>query len=367
MNTLQRGDFEQWGSNRVFHNLLLKPDIKVFDGVRVKSWFQFAPPPPLDSSQNTLNKKFHFQKGSSFGLDNKNGFSAPLIAVRDMYLEVAHDFGLFQIGWKPHHFGLGIYYNDSSAIFSPIYNLEGSTGFVSWRGFIGSSYYIQPMVHYIKGALFNLFIQAGFSADQYGIEAMYKTSPQGIQDDSQPAEEAPSYFGFYGYYKMSTFTIQLEAGRTSDEVYGGVIDIDWQTPVKWLDVGLDLGVATSNEGKAFYFDPSFSYHLSAFIAQYEILKSKKEEYLKEYLGYSFNSAMYIAPVISFLILDSLSLESIFSAHFSDSAMDILLTHAELTLKYQLAENFMWKTSVGILFPEADHWHIGVISQAAITF
>jgi len=274
-------------------------------------------------------------------LGNNKAAFPPLLSVRDLYMEVVHDHGLFQIGWKPHHFGLGMYYNDSSEFFSPVYNEEGSTGFISWRGFIGSSYYVQPMVHYINGALFNLFIQGGFKQDQYGIEFMYKTSPQGIADDSQPSVQSSSYLGAYGYYKPGkAFTAQLEVGRTSDEVYGGVVDINWQPPVRWLKLGLSVGASTANETKAFYFDPSFSAELSFLIEQYDSLKPKKEPSLAGYGWYSFHSAFYIAPSLVFFFSDSVSLQSVFSGHLSYSEMDVLLYHGELTLKYELAKGLV---------------------------
>ncbi len=365
INTVQNGDFEYWGSSEAFHNLHLKPDIKAFDEVRVKSWFQLSTPSSV--SNNFAGRKFAIQKGVNFNWDSEKSVSLPGIAVRDLYLEVAHDFGLLQVGWKPHHFGLGMYYNDSSALFDPFYNLEGSRGFISWRGFIGSSYYIQPMVHYVNDTLFNLFIQAGFSTDQYGVEAMYKTSPQGIEGDNSKAENIPSYIGIYGYYNTDTLTAQLEVGRTSDEVYGGVLDIDWESPIKWLSLGLDMGLATSEEKKAFHFDPSFSSRLSFLIEEYENLKPKGEAETTQSEYYSFHSAFYLSPSLSFSLLDSLNLKSIFSIHISYSEMDVLFYHKELMLEYQLAEGLTWSTGVGVLFPREDNWHIGLISQAAITF
>ena len=363
LNILQKGDFEQWGSSEVFHNLRLKPDIKVFDEVRVRSWFQLAH--QVDSASQF--GKFHPQDGNHFGLLNKNAVFSPLMAVRDLYLEVAHDFGLFQMGWKPHHFGLGMYYNDSSMPFSPFYNKEGARGFVSWRGFVGS-YYVQPMIHYLDEFLFNFFIQAGFGGEQYGADVLYKTSPQGVTDGDSQSLKSPSYFGFYGYYKMEKLSIQAEAGgNLHSALYGGVVDIDWQTPLKWLDLGLDLGGAMADEGDAFYFDPSFSSFLSFLIEEYETSQLKADPSLKEYPFYSFHSAVYIAPSASFSILDSLSLRSVFSMHLSYLEVDVLLYHAELGLQYELAENIVWNTGVGVLFPAGEHWHIGVISQAAITF
>ena len=124
-----------------------------------------------------------------------------------------------------------------SEAFSPVYNIEGMTGFVSWRGFIGSSYYIQPLIHYITNSQFNLFLQAGWAKEKYGIEAIYKTAPQGV--GSEVPIESPSYVGAYGYYKLNEeLSAQVEVGgQLTEEVYGGFLEIDWQTPVKMVGCG----------------------------------------------------------------------------------------------------------------------------------
>ena len=172
-------------------------------------------------------------------------------------MEVAHDFGLFKLGWKPHHFGLGLYYNDSSALFSPVYNQKGGRGFVSWQGFFGSSYYVSPFIHYIGENLLDLFIQGGWTQDKYGVELIYKTRSLGMETEQNTALREPSYLGFYGYYNTGPFSASLEGGQTNS-VYGGALDLSWQTPVQWLSVDFQSGLSTSADKTAFYFDPSFS-------------------------------------------------------------------------------------------------------------
>ena len=364
INTLQNGNFEEWGSSQAFHNLYLQPEIKAFDGVYIKSRWHFAPHRQAEESfDSTVVQRFYPQEGMNW---TEEGAFPTVVIVRDLYLKVAHDFGVFKIGWKPHHFGMGMYYNDSSQLFAPVYNKEGSDGFISWRGFVGSSYYIQPMIHYVEETLFNLFLQAGFTEKSYGVEVMYKTAPQGIED---VPVESPSYIGVYGYYKTGDmFSAQLEAGRTSDRAYGATLQMDWQTPVKWLSVSLSAGASLADGDKAFYFDPSFSDSFSFFISEYENIKSEKPDYWKSYSRYTFHSAMYVAPSVSFSILDSLTLTPILSAQVSYPDMDILLYHTELKVSYKLKEGLMWNTNLGAIFPgKEDNWYIGATSQAAITF
>ena len=369
LNFLQEGSFESFGKANTFHSLHLKPDIKVFDGVRVKSWF-YLKPTFSSQSESEVRPKFQQQEGEVFGFTQEGDFSPPLIGVRDLYLQIAHDFGLFEIGRKPHHFGLGMYYNDSSEPFSPVYNIEGMTGFISWRGFIGSSYYIQPLIHYLSSSQFNLFLQVGWTKEQYGIEAIYKTAPQGIEPEVPI--ESPSYVGAYGYYKLNeSLSAQLEiGGQLTEEVYGGFLEIDWQSPIKWLDAGLNLGASTTKENKVFYFDPSFSSKLSFLLEQYEFKQDELtsgSEYLKTYLRYSFNSSFYISPTLSFALSDSFNIQTQFAAHFSYPDFSFTLYHMECMLNYQLTEGLTWTTSIGTLFPSEDKWQIGVLSQVAITF
>ena len=374
LNTLQKGDFAEWGQTEFWHNLHLKPDIKAFDNVRVHSWFLFSSPAVSSVSTDsgsastpgsapTPAKKTSFasQEGLPFGLES---LRSSFLTVKSLYMEVAHDFGRFQWGWKPHHFGLGMYYNDSSKLFSPVYNLQGSRGFVSWRGFIGSSYYVSPFIHYIGENRVDIFIQGGWKGESYGIELIYKTQSFGEENPEQ--QDIPSYLGFYAYYEAS-LTVRLEGGYTSDSVYGGALDLSWQTPLSRLKMGLKSGLSTSQDKKSFHFDPSFSSGLSFLMEEYEHMKQPTPNYLEAYKTYSFHSAIYIIPSVSFSFSDSLKLKGALSTHVAYSDFSVLLYHSELSLEYQMEEGLTWNTGLSVLFPQEEHWHIGALSQVAIAF
>ena len=379
LNFGQKGDFEELGSSQFFHNLHLQPDIKAFDNVRIRSWFLLSTDASLANpsvSSATLGsssvssakpsqaqKFFALQEGIPFGLES---LAQAGLSTKALYMEIAHDFGLFHLGWKPHHFGLGLYYNDSSALFSPVYNQRGSRGFVSWRGFIGSSYYVSPLIHYVGENLLDIFIQGGYTKEKYGVELIYKTKSLGVEKESHTSLREPSYFGVYAYYKTGPFSALLEGGQTN-QVYGGALDLSWQTPASWLEFHLQSGLSTSQDKKTFYFDPSFSSSLSFLIERYEEEKEKPVEYLNQYLSYSFHSALYLAPSAVFSFSDSLSLKTVLSTHISYSDLRILLYHAELILQYQREEGLIWNTSLGTLFPQDGQWQLGILSQAAITF
>ena len=373
----------------ILHNLRLEPDLKVLDGLSVKSGFQLASPPNVYA--NRSNVEFYYQNGAYFGwnhgdiaaatvspaisptetatMANNSLFShdtPPGLEVRHLYLKFAHNFGVFQTGWKPHHFGMGMYYNDGSNIFSPTYNKQGSRGFVSWKGFFGS-YYIRPMVHYIDQLWFNVFIQGGFKKDQYGVEAIYKMDPFGLGEEEVKWETLwPNYLGLYAYYKTTTFSVQAEGGRNG-RALGGAFQLDWYTPWKKLRTEWGLGFSSTNKSEIFYFDPSFSSALSFVIERYESLKTNQPEYLKKYLFYSFHSAFYVMPALVFSVIDSLDIKTTFSIHFSYPDWSVLLYGTDLVFSYQLPAGVKWLNRIGVLFPSADDWHIGVNSGVAITF
>lgn len=377
----------------ILHNLRLEPDLKVLDGLSVQSGFQLASPPNVYADRSDV--EFYYQNGSYFGWNygdttakatvpevgvSTTGATTPIattnslfssdtppgLEVRHLYLKFAHNFGVFQTGWKPHHFGMGMYYNDGSNIFSPVYNKQGSRGFVSWKGFFGS-YYVRPMVHYIDQLWFNAFIQGGFKKDQYGIEAIYKMNPVGLGEKQVEWDtQWPAYLGIYAYYKTTTFSVQAEGGQNGS-VRGGAFQLDWYTPWKRLRTKLGLGFSSTNQTEIFYFDPSFSSALSFVIERYEGFKTNQPEYLKKYLFYSFHSAFYAMPAVVFSLIDSLDIKTTFSIHFSYPDWSVLLYGTDLVLSYQLPAGVKWLNRIGVLFPSADDWHIGVNSGVAITF
>jgi len=360
LNTLQNGDFENWGSGEIYHNLFLNPEVKVFDEVQIKSQFYFSS--SSDNQKPYLLGANAFRSQEGLFWDNT---ALPVVAVRDLYLEISHDFGILRLGRKPHHFGLGMYYNASHKPFNSFYNVETSKGSISWRGFIGSSYYVQPMIYYYNETAFSMMIQAGLhNNDNYGVDALYKTTPIKITDDDQ-TNSTESYFGFYGFYLMDSLDFHLEAGGNSKGVYGGFFKAHWKTPIKWLKIKLNLAGSSSNENTSFYFDPSFSSNLAFFVEQYSLHLQDKED--KKEDMYSFNSGFYISPSASFSITDVLSIKSIFSVILSYDNGEPLFYNASLMLKYKIKEGLVWKTSIGTIFPNNDNWHIGLRSQAAITF
>ena len=353
---LQQGQ-DSWKAGTT-HNLRLKPDIKVFDGLRVRSWFQLS---SLSSGKDVSKLKFYPQAGPKFR--SSEGDSLPVsLEVRDLYMEWSHSFGLLQFGWKPHHFGAGMYYNESSDLFDPVYNLEGSRGMISWKGILGS-YYIQPMVHYVDSLFFNAFIQGGWTKEKYGVEGIYKRAGVGLSDSKDTQEQ--DYIGLYAYLKMGSFNVALEGGNSVGS-YGAALDLDWQSPWKKLAVGLDVALSTSSDQDAFYFDPTFSSGTFLVIGLYEGFKTDAE-YLKEYGGYSFHNAMLVKPSVAFSLSKSIILEGAFLAQASYSDMSAFTYGAEAIFAYKLDKGLEWNTGVSVAFPVNDNFQIGVCTQVAIIF
>ena len=384
----------------ILHNLRLEPDIKVRDGLSVKSGFQLSSPIDFTDSD------FYYQNGGYFGWNSAESKASlvsssvqslsagasgltpppaaspvlparassrvPGLAVRHLYLQFAHPFGVFQAGWKPHHFGIGMRYNDGEAIFSPVYNKQGSLGFISWKGILGS-YYVQPLVHYIDSIWFNLFIQGGWKTKLYGVEAIYKFNPLGVgEEGARWRARWPMYFGVYGYYRWRALFLEAEWGQSGD-TQGGAFKLKWQTPWQKLYANLKVGFSTSSHTEQrFYFDPSFSAtELSFMVERYEGIKNPRPEYLKKYLFYTFHDGFYIRPEMVFL-WNRWELKAAFSFHPESwpdgrlvGVMPLYVT--DWAFSYQLPSGVKWINRVGFLFPAEGDWYIGVNSGVAITF
>ena len=370
---IQDIDLGEWQFH-ILHNLRLEPNIKVLDGLSIISGFQLAP--PSDFYAEHPDNIFYYQNGASFGWNNaKTNTSAMSVhpptslETRHLYLNFTHNFGIFEMGWKPHHFGMGMYYNDGSQVFSPVYNKQGSQGFISWKGFFGSSYYVQPIVHFINNLLFNVFIQGGIEKDPYGVEAIYKMPALGLDSDLEKTKwssKLENYFGIYAYYKATNLLVEVEGGQMGS-TRGGALKIKWNTPWKKLNTNLDLGFSSKDQDKVFYFDPSFSSTLSFMIERHEGFKNPSPEYLKQYLSYAFHSAFYTMPSFVFSVLNSLDLEARLFAHFAYPDWNTLLCGSDLIVSYKIPAGVQWITRLGILFPNENNWHIGVNSGVAITF
>ena len=366
ISTLRSTDDFSIGTENVFHNLHLKPRVHAFDGVNVRSWFHLAAPP--SSSDNLF--RFSPQEGTVFGHSSSDELG---LFIRDLYLDLSRDFAQFQIGWKPHHFGMGMYYNDSSEPLSPVYSLDASRGFASLKLYT-KSFYIQPLFYLNYASLLSFLIQGGFESDNYGVEGVYKKGFEVVVpevDHYMYSTDNSDYLGLYAYYKSEQLKIQLEFGAILDDssVYGGALSIEHVAPWEWLNFQLNAGISTNDEGNSFYFDPTFSAGLSFAIEEYEkSLKSPEPEYLKEYTSYSFHSAFYVAPVLRFFPVQKLTLGVVFPVHVSIPEMQLLVYGTEVLCTYQWADNITWSSGLSAIFPEEENiWHIGVISQAAITF
>ena len=354
---LQQGAVD-WKSGTT-HNLRLKPDIKVFDGMRVRAWFQLSTPSDSEDAQ----KRFRPQTGPVF----KTGVgSSPVnLEVRDLYMEWSHSFGLLQFGWQPHHFGMGMYYyNDVSDFFDSVYNLEGSRGMISWRGMLGS-YYIQPMLHYIDSLSFTAFIQGGWKKEKYGVEGIYKKAEVGFSSEERKAIAQQDYMGLYAYLKRGSFNVAVEGGNSGGS-YGAAVDVDWQSPWKKMVVGLDVAFSASGAEDTFYFDPNFSSGMSLLFGLYEGFKTD-EEYLKEYSGYAFHNALLVKPSVILSLSKSIILEGVFLAQASYPDMSDFIYGAEAVFVYKLDKGLEWNTGAGVIFTAGDNFQIGVCTQVAITF
>ncbi len=369
-------------SKNLIHNLHLQPEIVAYEGVHIRSGFHLVPPPPSlplttggEKSHQAL--RFYPQDGVSFDL-TESPQRPPGVFVRDLYVEIFKDFFAFHIGWKPHHFGLGMYYNDGSEALDPVYSLRGGRGSVSARFFV-SSFYLQPLVYLDHLSLLNTLIQAGFEKeDHYKVEGLYRKSwDKGLSGSAASGAGKKSldqsYFGLYGLYQKNWHSkIEVEVGGFSQELFAAALQASSLSPWKWMQLQLQAGLSYSSlTGEVFYMDPNFSTGLVPFST--EGLKNPLPPYHEEYTAYAFHEGFYISPGLSFSLSKKWVLDFNFSTQFlfKEKKVKAHFYNLELTLNYQWNKHTSLVHAVSGVIPasvkEEGGPYLGFLSQAAITF
>lgn len=119
---------EMNGSERnkqyILHHLVLSPKINAYDGVTIYSRFDVMNSVAYPNSQvgqffgNGVNNDNTTPTGTPGATNTlSENQSADFIAVNQLYLTYAHEFGLLTVGRAPLHFGLGMSYNGGFGAF----------------------------------------------------------------------------------------------------------------------------------------------------------------------------------------------------------------------------------------------------------
>ena len=368
----------------ISHNLHLKPNIKAYDLVEIQGWFYLAPTQKMYEAEE--RPKFYSQSGGmgSFGTKTQ-GFFIPYVGVRDLYLKVGHSFGEFLVGWKPHHFGIGMHHNSADKPFSPIYTVDdGGRGLISWKGIL-DPFYLQPLLFYLDDVSFNLAIQLGYKKKHYGLELLYQPKgPIDLLTKTDSDELYSSYLGAYAFFKKEKFKLKGEIGWAgTDRAFGGVLSGEW-TPFSLITYGLDAGISYGLDEIHFDFHPSFSSQAmsevvlmseSLWISQNCRLSTENSSYLRcnkdrKDSRYTFRQGIFIAPNLGFNISEKINIGWVIPFHLLLPAYsDSLYAHVstEGSLVYKIKEGIKWTSTLGVLRNEENNWYFGFLSQASVSF
>ena len=368
--TLQSRDSTQEAG--IIHNLHLQPEVAAFEGVKLRAWFHLMPPP---GEKDRGVRLFYPQDGLSFGLPSEAGG----LFIRDLYVEVSRDFFLFRMGWKPHHFGLGLFFNEASGAWDPFYPLHnGGRGFASGRFFMGSLS-VQPLLYLDAFSLLNTLVQVGFqSEDTYGVEGLYRKkwpvslhplSPQ--EKESSLSQEG--YWGLYAWYeKQNSARLDLELGAFGSRVLAAALEGRHPSPWRWMQLSLKAGLSHSmGEGEGvFYFDPVFSANLTLNATSFLFSPDAPSSEARE-ASYLFHSGFYAGPSFHFALTKKMVLDLGFLYLFHKNQPTY---NAEVVLNFNYAKNIVWSNGVSVFHTTGDRagskdgpFFMGFTSQAAITF
>lgn len=409
----------------ILHHLRLSPKVVLLDGfeiygtVDVFNQGDFA----VAGSQagQSFGAGFAPPNGVFYGSDGSPALTDNQInKVRDanlteLYLKFLHTGGELTLGRAPLHFGLGINLNAGRGDFDHWFD---NRDLVAYKVYFGSLSFKPFAARITDGftatgdASSEFGAVVNFSKPETGLEmgAMFvsRHTPSSINVD-QLATSGAAKTQRYGLFierkkPDSAFRYALEAGVNSGSLgfnssgedisyngFGAVVELDYETPLRGLSVGLQVGYAGGQDGSkddgfsSFAFDRNYDLGLIMFnhpVGHADLDLFGTTPYGKQgpYYGSgsyqphnnidteSISNAMFAAPYIAYNIGTKWSLKSkwIWAQLDKDIVNSVLYSTTnpslevdpqlgiewDFSLTYRPFEKIIWETTIGALFPGA---------------
>ncbi|MCB9073883.1 MAG: hypothetical protein H6623_09695 [Bdellovibrionaceae bacterium] len=403
--------------NYILHHLVLNPKITAYDGLTIYGRFDI-----LNSNQypNSQVGQF-FGSGVGDSTQAQNGDTndilsdrqkSDFIAVNNLYLTYAHEFGLLTVGRAPLHFGLGMSYNSGAKAFdhwfdnrdlvaykfvtgnisvTPMFAkvAENDIGFEDdINDYMVHLQYENPDSELKLGLMYRMRHAAKFGNTAPGTPVFGDNtiSPQGqgrfkgeywnlffsrwITDSLK--------FGLEAATQKGTTSVSSSAGAVSLDGYGVAMELDWVPKEANWNFNLKAGIAsgddpsTPNVYEGFIFDRNYDVAFLLFnqpLGQYDLFRTagiRKTNYQNiQDLPSSrvdeeaISNVMYFAPKVKYKWSGKFDtdLGLTYARLTSDPLVGVNVDKSvgfevDISLNYKPYDNVQWINRIGILSPGA---------------
>jgi hypothetical protein len=418
----------------MLHHLILAPKIVAADGVTIFGRFDL-----LNNSSFATNTQAGEFVGKGVGTttptnaSNSNALSrnqeSGNLAVTELYVSWAQEFGQLIAGRAPLHFGLGSRFNAGKGNFD---HYLSTLDMVSYKIVMGN-FFVMPIAGKVsEGAVdkeddvtdYMVHAQYDNPETDLSMGAIYQLRLGGGNDvpigtdymggvgSTRINNYKHSYIGLFTSQKISTFTVGVEAGMLSGETgvrtatgqdvklngFGVAAELDWKPEAsKWsanvkagFASGDDPGSNDTQEGLVF----SRNYRVGQLMFTHPL---GQRDFLRSGLyrdatatassqidTEAISNAIYMAPSLAFQANDKLAYGATFVTGLLNkdpiaggtTASD-LGYELDLNLTWSPFDRFTWTTEVGMLLPGKawkagpanldNSFAYGITTKAAIRF
>lgn len=411
------------GKEYGLHHFVLSPKIVLLDGFELFGTIDILNQGDFSAAGSQAGQSFGAgftpPTGSFYGVDGAPALTDHQLNkvrdlnIRELYLKYSHTGGELTVGRRPLHFGLGINLNSGDGDFDHWFD---NRDMVAYKLYMGSLTFEPFLARVTDGfntsgessSEFGIFL--GFSKPENGLEmgAMYmaRHTPGAINYGHVATSGAAATQRYGAFIERqnpgSSFRYAIELGlngghlgynASGDEIsndgFGFLAEMDYETPLRGLSVGIQTGFAGGQDGSkdnglsSFAFDRNFDLGLLMFnhpVGHPDLDLFGTTPYGKQgsYQGSgnyavqnsidteSLSNAMFAAPYIAYQGGKSWGLKSkwIWAQLDKDIVNSVLYSTVNPGLKvdkdlglewdisftYRPFEKIVWETTLGILFP-----------------
>lgn len=405
----------------ILHHLVLMPKITAYDGLTIHGRFDILNSKQYPQSQlgqffgSGLDSNAANPALPSGNSDNSNILSdrqaSDMIAINELYLTYAHEFGVLTVGRAPLQFGLGMTYNAGRGVFDHWFD---NRDMISYKLSVGNLTFTPMVAKVVEND-----IGFGDDIDDYMLQAMYEnpdtelkigafyrrrhagavgnTAPGApVFGDGSSTGHSAGFKGeylnlFFSRWVGDSFKIGFEAatqkgqtgviqggGTVSMDAYGVALEMDYMPKGSSFHWGLKAGTASGDDPntpgtyEGFIFDRNYDIAFLLFnhsLGQFDIFRqagnrnttmasiqnlpsSRADEE-------AVSNVMYLAPHFKYRWSDKFDsqLGLTYARLNSDPIKGIAVNKSvgfevDMTLNYKPYDNVQWVNRVGVFTPGA---------------
>ena len=344
----------------------MTPVIRVADGIRFESTVSFSRLFLNEDNSTIISNRY--LDGTRYKGRPTAGTDSSLGAELMRFYGVT-DFEYFSVyvGRMPYNFGLGMTYSDGLSYKALTYNVRDALA-VKFRM---DDFYFKPAISFAGVNKVDLALEGGYKTDDYGVAVLIDDSIYGSsyelsigkrndpenypgKSDTTTLDQVyyPGTANLYGYYKVNEdISLAAEVGMYLEKwwlpsdpdsnrnqyLYGGIVDLFWNTGYEGIFVNLMAGYATNG------YDLNPNWTPVNALLDYRLYSNETDpNRVGEVASMAFTDGLAVTGIVGKSLNDRNDL-SLLYAYMNKNMHELLLIHT-----YKTNTGFYWDNFLGFV-------------------